>query len=401
LLGPVIWVTCLAFVVPAAVQYGRQGSPVTRALGEVRTDAAAQPGVAVGMHHPFARPVEADSIAPAVPLPARPRHEWLSLVQRWLAGERGPTWFLADPRRTDLALIDPQSRLVRAEYGWLFSSQILLGGIRPDRLQWIVINEPGWFAEEGWHLTPETAGVAQADGRGLQRGPIVARLKRRDGAVALMIGGRHLGKGAGPTVRVSVRLDGREIEAWSVAPASTSFLKFLSLPAGAVIGDGRFARLEISAVAEGTQAPTDVVAIDQFDAQAPQTAMLGFGEGWQEPEHNPATGLSWRWASRKSVLRTSTMDRDLELQVVGESPLRYFSRPSRVVIMTGEKQVFSLGVANDFAWTARIPASALRASNGTITLETDQAFRPADRGGSADKRELGLRIYYVKIRPVS
>ena len=122
------------------------------------------------MHHPFARPVEAEGVGQAAALPAPPKHEWLELVKRWQAGARGPVWFLADPRRTDLALVDPRSRILRAEYAWPFSSQVYLGGIRPNGLRWIVIDEPGWFAGEGWHLTPETAGVARADGAGPRQG---------------------------------------------------------------------------------------------------------------------------------------------------------------------------------------------------------------------------------------
>jgi hypothetical protein len=392
---------CLTLVVPVMATYARFGSPVTRALAEVRAEAATTPGMAVGMHHPFARPVEADPIAPAVALASKPRHEWLSLVERWRSGARGPVWFLADPDRTDLALVDPQARMLRAHYAWPFSSQVYLGGIRPDRLDWVVINEPGWFAGEGWQLTPETAGVAKADGAGLGRGPISAWLKRRDGEVVLLVGGRHLGKGAGPAARVWVRIDGREIDAWRVDAARPSYLKFLRVPSGGLKGDGLWATLEIAAAAADTGKPTGIVDVEQFDAQDPATPMIAFGDGWQEPEHNPATGMSWRWASGRSTLHVSSTDRDIELQIVGESPARYFPRPSRVVVTAGTHQIMSVGVASDFAWTTRVPAAALRDSGGTITIETDQAFKPADRGQSADRRDLGLRIYYVKIRPVS
>jgi len=89
--------------------------------------------------------------------------------------------------------------------------------------------------------------VARADGKGLERGPIVAWLKRRDSACAMMIGGRHFGVGQGPTARVSIRIDGREIESWAVTPSDAFFLRFLSLPAGALAGDGAYAKLEIGA----------------------------------------------------------------------------------------------------------------------------------------------------------
>jgi len=402
---PAIGVGLAAFslfvVVPASIDYARSGSPVTRALGALRADAAREPGIAVGMHHAFARPVEAEPVTPAIALVAKPRHEWLALVERWKRGARGPVWFLADPDRTDLALIDPQARMVRGRYAWPFPSQVFLGGIRPDRLDWIVISEPGWFAGEGWQLTPETAGVAKADGTGLGRGPIAAWLKRREGAAIIMIGGRHLGAGAGPSARVSVRIDGRDLDAWMVEPATPSFLKFFVLPPGALEGEGLWARLEIAAAATDTGTPTGIVDVEQFDAQDPATPMLAFGEGWQEPEHNPSTGLSWRWASGRSTLYVSSADRDLELRMVGESPARYFVRPSRVVVTAGRHQIMSLGVSSDFAWTTRVPASALRDSGGTITIETDQVFKPMDRGQGADRRDLGLRIYSVTVRPIS
>jgi len=407
-LGPVGGSTlawCLALVCafsvpPVAAIYARAGSPVVRALNDIRREAETQPGVAIGMHHPFARPVEADSVGKAATLAAPPKHEWLELVKRWRAGAAGPVWFLADPRRTDLALIDPRAQTVRGEYSWPFSSRVYLGGIRPDSLRWVAIGEPGWFAGEGWHLTPETAGLARADGHGLDGGPITAWVRGRDSAAVVMVGGRHLGNGTGPAARVRLRIGGREIEDWTVPPSSPSFLRFIPLPAGTLAGGTRWSTLEIEATT-GAGEHSGIVAIDQFDLQDPSTPMLGFGDGWYEPEYTPALGLSWRWAGRKAVLRTSTTVRDVELQIVGESPSRYFDRPSRVVATAGAKQLWSLDVSDDFAWSFRIPASALKDSDGTITIDTDQFFRPADRGQGADRRALGLRIYFVTLKPVS
>jgi hypothetical protein len=101
------------------------------------------------------------------------------------------------------------------------------------------------------------------------------------------------------------------------------------------------------------------------------------------------------------VLRTSPADRDVELQIVGESPRRYFDRPSRVRATAGGTQLWSVEAGSDFAWSFRVPAAALQASGGAITIETDQVFRPADRGQGADRRALGLRIYRVTLKPAS
>ena len=386
--------------VPVTATYSRVGGPVARALAEIRSEATREPGVAVGMHHRFVRSVEAYGVGPAVALAAPPKHEWLEVVKQWQAGARGPVWFLADPRRTDLALVDPQVQMLRGQFDWPFPSEVYLGGIRPNGLRWLVINEPGWFAGEGWHLTPETAGVARADGRGLGSGPIRAWIRPRGGAAAMMIGGRHLGSGSGPAALVTVRIGGREIEQWTVAASAPSFLRFIPLPAGALACGAPWCVLEVRATVSGGAA-TGIVAIDQFNLQDPDSPMLGFGEGWQEPEYEPARGISWRWASEKAVLRTSTTDRDVELQIVGESPRRYFDRPSRVVGTAGGTQLWNIDAGSDFAWSFRVPAAALRSSGGAITIETDQFFRPADRGRGADKRALGLRVYLVKLRPAS
>jgi hypothetical protein len=148
-------------------------------------------------------------------------------------------------------------------------------------------------------------------------------------------------------------------------------------------------------------ARTGVVAIDQFDLQDPTAVMRGYGDGWYEPEHNPTTGQTWRWSSERAALRTTTVDRDLVLQLTGESPLKYFNTPSSVTVKAGSLSLFSSTAAADFSWSIPIPASALRQSGGQITIESNQSFRPADRGQNADKRALALRIYSATLKPVS
>jgi hypothetical protein len=63
--------------------------------------------------------------------------------------------------------------------------------------------------------------------------------------------------------------------------------------------------------------------------------------------------------------------------------------------------LWSQAVGGDFAWSFKVPAPVLRASGGVVTIETDQFFRPADRGQGADRRPLGLRVYAVKLKPAS
>ncbi len=278
--------TSLVVVVPALAQYAEHPSPIAQALADTRAAAAREPGVVMGMHHAFARSAEALLGNAHFVLPAPPKHEWLELVKYWTGGGRGPVWFLADPKRTDLALIDPRARLVRKTYRWPFSSEAFLSGIRPDKVDWIEIRDPGWFAGEGWDLTPETAGVARLDRRTLDRGPIVAWVRRRDTPVTVMIGGRHLGRAGDPEARFSLAIDGRVMDAWIVPPTSPFFLRFVPLPAGSLSGTGGLARLEISLEAEPGR-PRPPAAIEQFDLQDPDVPMVGFDQGWYRARVQP------------------------------------------------------------------------------------------------------------------
>ena len=76
-----------------------------------REPGAAKPA-AVFSHYSLRRPLQA---APTKSAGGRARRnvEWLALADYWLKGGRGEVWFLADPKRTDLALIDPQVRQTR------------------------------------------------------------------------------------------------------------------------------------------------------------------------------------------------------------------------------------------------------------------------------------------------
>ena len=49
------------------------------------------------------------------------------------------------------------------------------------------------------------------------------------------------------------------------------------------------------------------------------------------------------------------------------------------------------------SWTFDVPAAALDASGGVLTLETDKTFVPAERGEGPDFRRLGLRILAIRV----
>jgi hypothetical protein len=235
-------------------------------------------------------------------LPTPPKHEWLEVVKYWNGGGRDPVWFIADPLRSDLALFRYAQRPTL--YRWPFSPTVLLGGARPNEMDWHVMEAPDWYLGEGWALTPETAGTAREDRKGPGYGPISGWIRRRAVAGTLMVGGRNL---AGPPARLEVDVDGiRVIE--DTIP-NGFFLRMVPLPP--LAGSTEYATVTI-------RSDNPELAIEQFDAQPLGRVIYGFGEGWNEQEYNPTTGVAWRWSSDRSVIRLRAEGHAVALTLRGE-----------------------------------------------------------------------------------
>jgi hypothetical protein len=390
---------------PALSRYAGSSPPVVRAIGDMveqATGAGVRPAVA--MHHALRRAFDWE-LAGMPPIWERvldspPRYEWREMVDYWRSGGGAPVWFLGDPMRTDLALVDPASRRLVASYRWPFWSEALAGNTRPGAIDRYEIAPPGWFLGEGWGLTPETAGVAARDGKGPSAGPIEAWVRRRSGAATLLIGGRHLGGSGSPPARLVVRLDGGAVVAEDIAPEPGSFLRLVSLPARALAGDGPLAMLDVTAT--GTDGgPAPALAIEQFDLQSPGRVVFGFDEGWHEPEYNPGNGRSWRWTSAASTIRVRPPEppQALRLRVTGESPLRYYQEPPAIVVRAGTVALATLRPSSDFDESVSLPADVLARAGGLVTLDVDRTFVPDDREHNGDRRRLGVRIWGVAIEP--
>jgi len=314
-------------------------------------------------------------------LPAPPQHEWLEAVKYWNSGGRAPVWFLVDPMRESLDLVQHGAPI---EYRWSLPFPVLMSGVRPSEVDFYRVEAPEWYVGEGWALTPEAAGVAEADGRGLSAGAIEGRVRRADGV--LMIGGRNLDPAARP--RVVVAVEGQPPEEFVVPPGP--FLRFIPLSFAGLEQPAAYAGVTVRAL------PPARVAIEQFDA-SPRRPLVGFGEGWHEREFNPGTGRGWRWLSERGELQIRTRTPRVVLHLEGESPRKNFARASRLVVRSAGLIVYDQRLESDFSIDIPLANAA-----DVITLETDQTFVPADRRrNSADRRHLGLRISSCELRPAS
>ena len=397
-------VSMLAVVIASAVvsdnaMYGfsTMDAPAFRMLGDMnvaaRPEGAAVPTTPVlAMHRreyfDLRRPFQwvGDRLPQfAQRLTTPPKHEWLEVVKYLSNGGREPVWFIADPLRSDLSLFKYARRPVL--YRWPFESTALLGGSRPNELDWHIIESPDWFLGEGWAITPETAGTAREDKKGPGYGPISGWIRRHNQPVTLMIGGRNLAVG-GPNASVRVQVDGVVVLEESMAPGF--FLRMVTLPS--TVGTGDYAALSI-------ESDNKELAIEQFDAQPAGRVVYGFADGWNEQEYNPVTGVLWRWSTDRSAIRVRPEGKSLALSLRGEIEA---ASSSHITIRVGDAVVSETDVAKTFSLTTLIPQQLLTAPETVISIQSSAFYVPAEKKWrSQDRRKLGLKLTECSLSPVS
>jgi hypothetical protein len=401
-------VASLVLTLPAARAYAANGSPAFQlfqpealammrsapAAGDRAGGPASVPAGVLAMHAVMDRAAEWEQDRHGAPLlRGRHGHEWLSLVEHWRNAPDVPAMFAADPRRTDLALFDPHDRVLTARKRWTFPELPFIAGIRPGNADGLYMRPPGWMLEGGWALTAEVAGVTARDRLGPHVQPSVAWIRARSEAAALIVGGRHVG--GDPPARLTLSTATAQIDSWTVAPGF--FFRHVALPPGTLSGTG-YVPLRLSALAADGSGRQVEVKLEQFDVQSNGVEMLGYIDGWQEPEYNPRTSRSWRWMSERARLWVRPVGRDVALTLTGESPLRYFDEAPTVRILAAGAEVARFSPVADFEQRVVIPARALTASGGLIAVESSLWFTPAERGEGADRRHLALRIYSAELK---
>ena len=390
----VVW--SLVVTLPAVRVYASEGTPAFAAIAQLKQRLASEPGV-IGLHQGLARSVKTQNFGGTRVLGSPPMREWLELVKYWSAGQTAPVWFLADPARTDLELIDPLSRAVQGHFLWGFPRLKFMGGSRPDIVDLVRIDSPpGWFAGEGWHLTPETLNMSER--RGLSEA--VAYVKSRSDAALLILGAESLG----PSADLAMTIGGTAAGKWTVPSGGRIFERMLLAP-GALSGGSTkqdppyltaLNRLVVS-YASPDGRPRKV-RLTQFAVAPPDAIFAVQHAGWNEIEYSKELQRRWRWTTARAETFINSGGKDVTLTLSGESPLRYFDAPPQVRVRAGDRVLATAQPADDFQMTVKVPADALAAADGTVTIETDKTFVPNERSGSPDRRTLGLRIFELSVR---
>src|SRR5439155_25871714 len=132
--------------------YSAQKAPAFRLLDDMR-EAARSTTAVVAMDRrnslDFRRPLVWDG--GALPASTRtlappPQHEWLEPAKYWNSGGRAPVWFVVDPKR---AAIDLVQHGEPTRYRWPLPYPVLLSGARPDEMDWYRVESPEWYVGEG------------------------------------------------------------------------------------------------------------------------------------------------------------------------------------------------------------------------------------------------------------
>ena len=392
--GAAIAICSLVLALPPSAMYSRDGAPIFRLFDDMAATAHGGDRVdTIAMHAIARRAAEWSSpILPARVAKAPHGREWLTLIALWKAQPAARVWFAADPKRTDLALFDPQARDLARSYRWGFVEPPFVGGTRPDNVDWHRMQPPGWMLDRGWALTAEVGGITARDHGGPQAAPAVAWLKRRNQELTLLIGGRNLGSVENGPVTLRLTLNGTALVSWQLPPGF--FMKRENVGPQALASTSAYVPLEVIAES-ASHVP---VSLEQFDAQGPGVPMFGYGEGWHEPEYNPSIGRSWRWTSERSALWVRPIGRPVTLRLTGESPLRYYDAPPHVRLLIGDREVAAFDPSSDFEQSATLSPDLLAQADGRVTVETSRFFVPGTPGGAGDQRHLALRIYEVTVR---
>ena len=127
--------------------------------------------------------------------------------------------------------------------------------------------------------------------------------------------------------------------------------------------------------------------------------VYGFGDGWNEQEYTPATGVRWRWSTDRSRIRVRAEGHGLALTLRGEIEA---DSHSHVTVKAGETVAAQFDVDRTFEKTVIIRRDLLPGVENTVTIESSAFYVPAEKKWrSRDHRVLGLKLVESSLKPVS
>jgi hypothetical protein len=358
---------------PSLVAYGRAPSPPMQAIAHLNALVQGGTPVVVAGNHVYARYVPALN-APARVLPIPSWREWREMNTYWLEGGVEPVWFLRNPDRRSLDLVDPEALKETSRWEWPAQLRRLLSGSRPTQVDLVRIERPRWFVGSGYVDSGE-AGTFEA----VAHEPSVVFV-RGDIDELMLLSVRS--RGAGP---LRVLLGNRVAAEWNVS--GTSGLPVRVTPASE---PRQYVPLRLEA-GHGLE----IVGIATLPADRNLlTPVRGLFD--VEPDE---TGEVYRWISQDSAFLAIRSGAPARLTLRGRIPVQYYDVPPRelrVTVDDGEPDVRALEANRftlEFALPETVPGAMTR-----ISLHVSDGFSPDEVLGNGDTRQLSLMIYGVELR---
>jgi hypothetical protein len=125
-----------------------------------------------------------------------------------------------------------------------------------------------------------------------------------------------------------------------------------------------------------------------------------FAEGWSHVEIPDNTGTGeWHWSEQRGIIRMRNPRRASTFVLDVDQPVTSLPEPQKVEIRIGETILDAFIVTPGQRQLRRVPVSAGTLGNDdvlSLELAVDSTFVPAAvQPGSADRRELGVRVFYA------
>jgi len=136
-----------------------------------------------------------------------------------------------------------------------------------------------------------------------------------------------------------------------------------------------------------------------------ESIFLIYGDGWHQEEYSPDDpSRSWQWTGKSASVTFRNPRQDLTVLLQFDSRAdRFGDMPQQVTITAGNQMVdtFPADSLDPVLRRIPLPAGLLGADDmAQLRISVDRPFLPSkDQPGSADIRELGIRVYHFYVEP--
>lgn len=375
---------CAAVTLPALAAYSAMPSPAVAAVRAL--DRLAQTGTheAVAGHSVLKRYL--DVSRSRLPLMrARPMRSLQPVLDYWRRGGRRSLLFLREPGRTNLQLVDPRARTRVGGWSWPAIVLPFLPGAIPPRAELMRLEPPRWFADQGWHLSPEAGPLHE-----LMRQPErLAYLRAPVARSYLMVAGEPVAPAG--AYRLELRLGSRVLA--EVSCGEPLMRGFILGPEFVRDADGYLPLLAHTRL-NGASAGAPFLLKGLAYGLATSAGAV-HGRGWFLPEPDE-DGRTFRWTSAAARSLAHVPQPGARVLVEGVAPLEYLGADVRVALFVdGVESAWLRPQQRRFRLEAQVEAgpSPFR----ELTLRADRTFVPDRIQHNRDRRRLALRVYTFEV----